>query len=204
MLTISYKTHIPLTFTHSRLLKHKAGPGVAPGTFPLEGDLAESWTQPNETTYVFKLRQGRALARQAPGQRPRADRRRRRLHGRALPDRQGQRLRVHAEVASTRSRPSTSYTVQVHAQGALRLVPRHAGQSHGRGHRGQGVRREVRRSQEARVRRRHRAVDARQLPAQPRHDLRAQPGLLRARACPTSTGSRCPSTRTTPRAWPPS
>jgi peptide/nickel transport system substrate-binding protein len=58
MLTISYKTHIPLTFTHSRLLKHKAGPGVVPGTFPLEGDLAESWSQTNETTYVFKLRQG--------------------------------------------------------------------------------------------------------------------------------------------------
>src|SRR5204863_475118 len=36
----------------------KAGPSVAPGTFPLEGDLAESWTQPNETTYVFKLRRG--------------------------------------------------------------------------------------------------------------------------------------------------
>jgi peptide/nickel transport system substrate-binding protein len=58
MLTISYKTHIPLTFTHSRLLKHKGGPGVAPGTFPIEGDLAESWSQPNETTYVFKLRKG--------------------------------------------------------------------------------------------------------------------------------------------------
>lgn len=57
-LTISYKTHIPMTFTHSRLLKHKAGPGVAPGTFPLEGDLAESWQQTNETTYVFKLRRG--------------------------------------------------------------------------------------------------------------------------------------------------
>jgi peptide/nickel transport system substrate-binding protein len=57
-LTISYKTHIPLTFTHSRLLKHKAGPAVPPGTFPLEGDLAESWTQPTETTYVFKLRRG--------------------------------------------------------------------------------------------------------------------------------------------------
>jgi peptide/nickel transport system substrate-binding protein len=56
--TISYKTHIALSFTHSRLLKHKAGPSVAPGTFPLEGDLAESWTQPNETTYVFKLRKG--------------------------------------------------------------------------------------------------------------------------------------------------
>ncbi|HZO41924.1 MAG TPA: ABC transporter substrate-binding protein [Methylomirabilota bacterium] len=56
--TISYKTHIALSFTHSRLLRHKAGPSVAPGTFPVEGDLAESWTQPNETTYVFKLRRG--------------------------------------------------------------------------------------------------------------------------------------------------
>lgn len=58
MLTVAYRTHVPLSFTHSRLLRHKAGPGVAPGTFPLEGDLAESWSQPNETTYVFKLRKG--------------------------------------------------------------------------------------------------------------------------------------------------
>jgi peptide/nickel transport system substrate-binding protein len=57
-LQISYKTHTALTFTHSRLVKHKAGPGVQPGSFPLEGDLAESWSQPNETTYVFKLRRG--------------------------------------------------------------------------------------------------------------------------------------------------
>src|SRR3989442_5188509 len=56
--TISYKTHIALSFTHSRLLKHKAGPNVVPGTFAIEGDLAESWSQPNETTYVFKLRKG--------------------------------------------------------------------------------------------------------------------------------------------------
>src|SRR5215470_17120809 len=55
---ISYKIHIPMTFTHSRLLKHKAGPSVTPGTFQIEGDLAESWTQPSETTYVFKLRRG--------------------------------------------------------------------------------------------------------------------------------------------------
>jgi peptide/nickel transport system substrate-binding protein len=58
MLTIAFKTHIPYTFTHSRLLKHKAGPSVVAGTFPIEGDLAESWTQPNETTHVFKLRKG--------------------------------------------------------------------------------------------------------------------------------------------------
>src|SRR6201988_4979972 len=56
--TISYKTHIALSFTHSRLRRHKAGPSVVPGTFPVEGALAESWTQPNETTYVFKLRKG--------------------------------------------------------------------------------------------------------------------------------------------------
>src|SRR5262245_29850528 len=58
MLTVAYKTHIPLTFTHNRLLRYKAGPGVTPGTMTVEGDLAESWTQPNDTTYVFKLRRG--------------------------------------------------------------------------------------------------------------------------------------------------
>ena len=58
MLTTAYRVQIPISFTHSRLVKHKAGPSVAPGTFPIEGDLAESWTQPNETTYVFKLRRG--------------------------------------------------------------------------------------------------------------------------------------------------
>jgi peptide/nickel transport system substrate-binding protein len=58
MLTSSFKTHTALSFTHSRLVKHRAGPAVVPGTFPIEGDLAESWTQPNETTYVFKLRRG--------------------------------------------------------------------------------------------------------------------------------------------------
>ena len=58
MLTTAYRVHIALSFTYSRLVKHKAGPGVTPGTFPIEGDLAESWTQPNETTYVFKLRSG--------------------------------------------------------------------------------------------------------------------------------------------------
>jgi ABC-type transport system substrate-binding protein len=55
---LSYKLHVALSLTHSRLVRPKAGPGIQPGTFPLEGDLAESWTQPNETTYVFKLRKG--------------------------------------------------------------------------------------------------------------------------------------------------
>jgi peptide/nickel transport system substrate-binding protein len=57
-LTSSYTTMINLSFTHSRLLKHKAGPDVKPGTFEIVGDLAESWTQPDDKTYVFKLRKG--------------------------------------------------------------------------------------------------------------------------------------------------
>jgi peptide/nickel transport system substrate-binding protein len=65
-LTISYKTHIAYSFTHNRLLKHKAGPAIQPGTFPIEGDLAESWTQPSETTYIFKLRKGVRWQNKAP------------------------------------------------------------------------------------------------------------------------------------------
>jgi peptide/nickel transport system substrate-binding protein len=58
MLSTAYRVQIPITFTHSRLLRHKAGPSVVPTSFPIEGDLAESWTQPTDTTYVFKLRKG--------------------------------------------------------------------------------------------------------------------------------------------------
>ena len=57
-LIVAYKTQIPYSFTHSRLVKHKAGPSAPPGTFAFEGDLAESWSQPDDTTYVFKLRRG--------------------------------------------------------------------------------------------------------------------------------------------------
>ena len=55
---VHWWTFIYLSLTHSSLLRHKAGPGVTPGTLPVEGDLAESWTQPNDTTYEFKLRKG--------------------------------------------------------------------------------------------------------------------------------------------------
>jgi len=58
MLTTAYRVHIPLTFTHSRLVKHRAGPSIVPGTFAIEGDLAESWSQPSEATWIFKLHRG--------------------------------------------------------------------------------------------------------------------------------------------------
>ena len=49
-LTVNWGTQIAVSFTHSRLVKVKAGPSVTPGTFPLEPDVAESWSQPTETT----------------------------------------------------------------------------------------------------------------------------------------------------------
>src|SRR5262245_21562785 len=58
ILAHAYRTHVLISFTHSRLVRHKAGPSVQPGAFPIEGDLAESWQQLNETTYVFKLKRG--------------------------------------------------------------------------------------------------------------------------------------------------
>src|SRR6266568_9577045 len=63
---LSYKLHTMMTFTHSRLVRHKPGPSVVPGTFQIEPDLAESWTQPNETTYVFRLRRGVKWHAKAP------------------------------------------------------------------------------------------------------------------------------------------
>ena len=56
--TVAFPTMMALSFTHSRLVKVKAGSSVKPGTSPIEPDLAESWTQPNDTTYIFKLRRG--------------------------------------------------------------------------------------------------------------------------------------------------
>ncbi len=49
---------IALSFTHNRLVKHRAGPDVTPGSLPTEPDLAESWSRPSDTTWEFKLRKG--------------------------------------------------------------------------------------------------------------------------------------------------
>jgi peptide/nickel transport system substrate-binding protein len=56
--TVAFATMVPLSYCMSRLVKVKAGPAVVPGTQPVEADLAESWTQPNDTTHVFKLKKG--------------------------------------------------------------------------------------------------------------------------------------------------
>src|SRR5439155_7140272 len=42
----------------SRLTRFKTGPGTDPTSAIPTGDLAESWTQADDLTYLFKLRQG--------------------------------------------------------------------------------------------------------------------------------------------------
>jgi len=56
--TISFKTHNTLSFVYSKLVRHKVGPEVRPGTFIVEPDLAERWEELDDTTYVFHLRKG--------------------------------------------------------------------------------------------------------------------------------------------------
>jgi peptide/nickel transport system substrate-binding protein len=57
-LTRNQRTQAVLSFTYSKLLRHKVGPEIQPGTFLVEPDLAESWESPDDTTYIFHLRQG--------------------------------------------------------------------------------------------------------------------------------------------------
>jgi ABC-type transport system substrate-binding protein len=57
-LTNTFKTNGTLSFVRSMLVRHQVGPEVRPGTFPVEPHLAARWDTPNETTYIFHLRQG--------------------------------------------------------------------------------------------------------------------------------------------------
>jgi peptide/nickel transport system substrate-binding protein len=43
---------------YSTLLTFKFGPEIKPSSYTPIGDLAESWTQPDDLTYIFKLRPG--------------------------------------------------------------------------------------------------------------------------------------------------
>jgi ABC-type transport system substrate-binding protein len=46
------------SLAYSRLVKADAGPNRKGDSFLVAGDLAESWTQPDDLTYIFKLRPG--------------------------------------------------------------------------------------------------------------------------------------------------
>jgi peptide/nickel transport system substrate-binding protein len=51
-------TAIGLPICYSLLVKYKSGPELKPPSYVVGPDLAESWTQPDDLTYVFKLRPG--------------------------------------------------------------------------------------------------------------------------------------------------
>jgi len=57
-LTINNYTNYLSSFAYGRLVRHKTGADVQPGTFPIEPDLAERWEEPDDTTVVFHLRKG--------------------------------------------------------------------------------------------------------------------------------------------------
>ena len=65
-LTLNFKTNTTLSFVYSKLVRHKVGPGVTPGTFSIEPDLAERWEEPDDTTVLFHLRRGVRWHRKPP------------------------------------------------------------------------------------------------------------------------------------------
>lgn len=58
MLSVSYRTHIPISYTHNRLFRYKTGGDVPIGKMIIEPDLVERWEEPSDTRYILHLRQG--------------------------------------------------------------------------------------------------------------------------------------------------
>jgi len=57
-LALNFKMSTTLSFVYNKLVRFKPGPGVPPGVFTVESDLAERWAQLDDLTYVFYLRKG--------------------------------------------------------------------------------------------------------------------------------------------------
>jgi peptide/nickel transport system substrate-binding protein len=58
MLSVSYRTHIPISYTHNRLFRYKPGVDVPTGKMIIEPDLVERWEESSDTRYILHLRQG--------------------------------------------------------------------------------------------------------------------------------------------------
>jgi peptide/nickel transport system substrate-binding protein len=57
-LSLNFKQSTTLSFVYSKLVRYKVGPGVPPGIYTIEPDLAERWEERDELTHVFYLRRG--------------------------------------------------------------------------------------------------------------------------------------------------
>jgi hypothetical protein len=58
ILTVSYRTHIALSYTHNRLFRYRVGPEVPLGKMLIEPELVERWEEPSDTRYILHLCQG--------------------------------------------------------------------------------------------------------------------------------------------------
>ena len=168
ILAHAYKTHVVISFTHSRLLRHRAGAGGparrrsrSRATWPSPGRSRA--TRPTSSSCGAGVRfhakppvNGRELTADDVKY----------TFERILTDKGSANASMYR--ADREGRGGRPLHGAVHAQGALRLVPRHGRQPHGGRHRGPGVRGEVRRPQEAGGGDRHRPVDARELPPERR------------------------------------
>ena len=201
-LTLNFKTNTTLSFVYSKLVRHKVGAGVPPGTFAVEPDLAERWEEPDDTTVVFYLRKGVRWQNKPP------------VNGRELTaedvkftfDRflteKGNPLKFMLDPVD-RVEVVDRYTVRFRLKepfvwlvNMLANPDRHLDRRPGAG--GQ-----VRRSQAARDGDRHRPVRPGALRAQREDRLPAQPGLLPAGPALGRRGGVAGAWRTSPSSWPP-
>lgn len=58
LLSRSYRTQTTVSYAYNKLFHFKVGPDVAIGHLEVEPDLVETWSQPDDVTYIFKLREG--------------------------------------------------------------------------------------------------------------------------------------------------
>jgi len=55
-LALNFKLSNTVSFVYNKLVRYKVAPGVPPGTFTVESDLAERWEEPDDTTVVLSSR----------------------------------------------------------------------------------------------------------------------------------------------------
>src|SRR5262245_4398314 len=177
--TLNFKTNNTLSFVHAKLVRHKVGAGVTPGSFIVEPDLAERWEELDDRTVVFYLRKGVRWQNRPPvNGRELIAEDVKFTYDRFLTEKANQSAQVSAGPRGSRGSRRSLYR-QVPSEGALRVARQRSREPYGdldRGARGGG---EVRRSEEAGVGDWRWPLHPGALRAEREDDLPAQPGLLR-------------------------
>ena len=180
-LTISYKINMLVHLHPQPAAQAQGRAGRDAGHLPDRGRSRRVVDPAERDDLHLQAQEGRALAQQAAGERARAHGGRREVHLRPLRLREGQR-QSRDDGRARQGRGGRQVHGQVHAEGAIRLVPRHGLEPDGARDHPQGGRREVRRPEEGRVGRSAPGRGCSKLPAERRRHLRPEPDLLRARA----------------------